>query len=82
MFTCPTSALVINLKSAVLGALHICCLDLDPRGFTLQNTTPRATLQFSKWDPFHSITGQALSDPHQFMTIVRIVSLIQIPNTL
>ena len=55
---------------------------MTPRGFTLQNTTPRASLRFSKWHPFHSITYLALSNPFQSMTLVRIINLIQIPNAL
>ena len=54
---------------------------LAPRGFTLQNTTLRASLRFSKWHPFHSIIDLALSNPFQSMT-VRITNLVQTPTTL
>ena len=53
-----------------------------PRGFTLQNPIPRASLQFSKLHPFLSITDPALSNPFQSITVVRNVNLIQISNTL
>ena len=57
-------------------------ITLGPRGFTLQNTTPWASLKFPKWHPFHSITDPAWSNPFQSMTVMRIVNLIQTPNTL
>ena len=56
-------------------------MSCKPRGSTLQNTTPRARLQFSKWHPFHSITDPALRTRGAILEIGLRVSVIPLNVT-
>ena len=69
---------ITHLKKACSALLRLSLLTslgttTLPRGFTLQNTAPRASLQFSKWHPFYSISDPPSSNHFPSMTVVIIL---------